>query len=62
MSRIVGQQNSRAVRCVTALALDLGVATECVESRAQWEIATALGCKHTQGFWLGYLHDAHLSH
>ena len=39
-------------------ALGLGVVAEGVETRARWQAAVALGCDHTQGFWLGHPQNA----
>lgn len=53
-------QARRTVQATVALAgaLGLGVVAEGVETRAQWQAAVALGCDHTQGFWLGHPQNA----
>ncbi len=51
----------RAVLAMTALAraLQLSVVAEGVETLAQWQTLTELGCERSQGFWLGQPQNAH---
>ncbi|CAM3939762.1 EAL domain-containing protein [Deinococcus frigens] len=49
-------QARHAVQATAALAgaLGLSVVAEGVETHAQWQAVTALGCDHSQGFWLAH--------